>query len=186
MVHYPGNITYQADSKFIPISLNNIQRMSILAETDDYLFVWKGSSGFVFDQYDLNHAVEGVNLLPAMVVALREIGLGPYKQAHKLRIRETFSGENIATTWYMNYVDQVAPIVCDKEHLEGGFMLWKSFLKRVSHDHSYQIRMIDLDSKKVLHDDVTTDLPESGLWGKHPDTSKMSIVLVLGKRGFTI
>ncbi len=187
MIHYSGPVNYQPDHKFTAISLSNILRMHVLHSTEDYLYVWKDSSGFVFEMDDIENAQEGANIMPYMVVALRDVGLGDFKQAHRLRIRKGFSAENVTTTWYTKYVDLVAPIVCDREHLQGGYLLWKSFIKKVQADSNYQMKVYDLSTNNILIDDVyESNVIESDLWSRHPDASKKNVVLILGNRGFQI
>lgn len=183
MIHYTGNVTYQKDTKFIPNSYSNISRMNVLEDNGEYVFLVKGNRGFVFDHDDVQRSKGGDDILPVMVVLLRDTPTG-YKQAHGLRIRESYAGAHLATTWYKNYIDKVEPIVSDREHLEGGYQLWKGFIRYVSKNKSYQIKKLDLETNEVLEDDVDVSTPEETIWSEYPDTTKKNIVLVFGKRGF--
>jgi hypothetical protein len=128
MIHYDSPLTYQKDSKFIPVGINSIKRMSVLLNAGGFLFVYKGSSGFVFNEDEIEQAIDGDNILPVMVVKLRDSNINGWKQAHGLRIRENHADESVAKNWYLSYVQQVSPIVSDTEHLQGGYMLWNTSL----------------------------------------------------------
>lgn len=186
MVHYPSSeMVYQKDAKFIKVSVDNINRMNVLQDTDDFLFVFRGNLGYVFDKNDItsDNGVDGV--MPVLHVHLRD-SVDGLKQAHNLRIRESYSGGNLAKTWYMNYINQVEPIVSDRDHLEGGYQLWKSFIKVATTNSDYKIKMVDTDTNTVVKDEVTTDTPDGEIWSQHTkdnkDQSKSNIVLVFGKR----
>jgi hypothetical protein len=194
MVHYPSSkMVYQKDNKFTDISIANIERMNVLHKNDEYIFVHRGVSGYVFSLMDIDEvrgndkAVQEVK--PVLHVHLRP-SVGGFKQAHNLRIREDHSGNNLAKVWYMNYINQIEPIVSDKDHLEGGYRLWKSFIDTASRSAEYEIKMVDTNDGSVLMDSVTNEVPDDQIWSEHTkenkDQSKSNIVLVFGKKGFSV
>jgi len=194
MVHYPSNkMVYQKDNKFENISLANISRMNVLYKTDEYIFVHKGSTGYVFSLFDIDEVRKNPNKIqevkPVLHVHLRP-SVGGYRQAHNLRIREDHAGNNLAKTWYMNYINQIEPVVSDKDHLEGGYRLWKSFIETASRSPEYEIKMVNTDDNSVVMDSVTNEVPDSEIWSQHTkdnkDQSKSNIVLVFGKKGFKL
>jgi len=184
MIHYNSPLMYQNDSKFIKVGVNSIRRMHVLLNAGGFLFVHKDSSGFVFKEDEVAAASDGDNLLPVMVVKLRESGIENYKQAHGLRIREHLADESVAKTWYFNYIDQVAPIVSDKDHLHGGYLLWKHFLKQAALGDSHTISVLQQSTGKVLQENATIDsITESDLWSQHPNHDLKDIVLLMKSNG---
>lgn len=183
MVHYPSeNPVYQDDSKFQDISVDNIKRMSVLTITEEFVFVVSESIGYVFsltDYKEANHKVK-----PVMHVHLRDSLFG-YKQAHKLRIRKSYSGNNIAEMWYMSYLKEFGGIISDTEHLEGGYRLWKSFIKTATESSEFNIKLVDKNIEEVIIDSVTTELPDDQMWSRYTkenkDRSKEHLVLVMEK-----
>lgn len=175
--YYPGTISYQKDSKFTPISVRNISDYIVLGEVDEFLYTVHpdNTMGFVFHIPDLQSKAQSV--IPVMRVSLRDSPL-EYKQAYFLRIRESFSKSNIASTWYNLYVDKFGGIVSDNEHLEGGKKLWLSFIKKATANPSYKITKIDLDSMEKVAN-ITSNTPESDIWSV--DDSNKKIVLVYEK-----
>ena len=175
--YYPGDVTYQKDSKFTPISMRNISDYIVLGELDEFVYVVHPDQtmGFVFHVPDLQKKENTV--IPVMRVSLRDTSLG-YKQAHFIRIREAFSKSNVTSTWYNLYVDKFGGIVYDNEHLEGGKRLWRSFIKKATADPTYKISKVDLDTMEYS-DFITTNTPESEIWSV--DASKKGTVLVYEK-----
>lgn len=175
--HYPSDIIYQKDSKFTPISVRNITDYVVLGELDEFLYVVhpKQTMGFVFYVPDLQKKLQDV--IPVMRVSLRDTVLD-YKQAHFLRIRESYAKSNVTSTWYNLYVDKYKGIVSDNEHLEGGKRLWMSFIKRAAMNPEYMVSKIDLNNIENKHK-VTTETPESEIWSF--DTKNKNIVLVYEK-----
>jgi hypothetical protein len=175
--YYPGDVTYQKDSKFTPISMRNISDYIVLGELDEFVYVVHPDQtmGFVFNISDLQKKENTV--IPVMRVSLRDTPLG-YKQAHFLRIREAFSKSNVTSTWYNLYIDKFGGIVSDNEHLEGGKRLWRSFIKKATADPTYKISKVDLNTMEYS-DFITTNTPESEIWSV--DASKKGTVLVYEK-----
>lgn len=175
--YYPSEVTYQKDSKFTPISVRNLNDYTVLGEVDEFLYVVhpEQTMGFVFYIPDLQKKEQTV--IPVMRVSLRDTPL-KYKQAHFLRIRESFSKSNITSTWYNLYVDKFGGIVSDNEHLEGGKNLWMSFIKKVTNDPSYRIYSVDLDNGE-RSGNITTETPESEIWSL--DSSNKNKVMVYEK-----
>jgi hypothetical protein len=68
MIHYNSPLTYQKDSKFIPVGINSIRRMNTLKEAGGYTFLHKKATGLVFNTRDLDEATDGDNILPVLVV----------------------------------------------------------------------------------------------------------------------
>ena len=171
---------YQNDSKFIKVGVNSIRRMQVLLNAGGFLFVHKDSSGFVFKEDEVAAASDGDNLLPVMVVKLRDSGIKNYKQAHGLRIREHHADESVAKNWYFQYIKQVAPIVSDKDHLHGGYLLWKHFLKQAALDDTHTISVLQQSTGKVLQENATIHtVNESDLWSQHPNHDLKDIVLLM-------
>lgn len=175
--YYPGDIIYQKDTKFTPISVRNISDYTVLGEMDEFLYVVhpEQTMGFVLYIPDLQKKQQTV--IPVMRVSLRDTILG-YKQAHFLRIRESFSKSNITSTWYDLYINKYKGIVSDNEHLEGGKKLWMSFIKKATVDPNYRVTKVDLDNIESK-DIVTTETPESEIWSA--DSKNKNVVLVYEK-----
>ena len=175
--YYPGRIVYQKDSKFIKISRNNLSRYEVLGDVGGFLFLVdpSNSAGYVFDDADVRGTSHAIT--PVMHLSLRDSGFNNLRQAYKLRIKSTYSQQNIATTWYKLYVKNKGGIVSDTEHLEGGKTLWKSFLSHPG--EGYQVSIVNLDTKQEMPITTTADIDqlEKDIWSK--DKSKRNIVLVL-------
>lgn len=168
-----GKMTYQKDSKFIPISVRNVGDYTVLG-TDDkgmvYLVSEHSTFGFIFNQSDLmsgnQHAV------PIAHVQLRDTKFG-YKQAHNLRIRESYAKLGSVSQWYTLYVEKFGGVVCDNEHLDGGKMLWQSFIKS-----SHKLTLANSNTGETIKQvDKSTD--ESELWAT--DSSIKDLVLIMEK-----
>lgn len=172
--HYPGDIVYQKDTKFTPISIRNIQDYKLLYEDGEFVYLVDPSNttGFVFDVNDLRGKSQ--DILPAMRVSLRDSGIKNYKQAFFLRIREAYSKKNITSTWYNSYVKMFGGIVSDNEHLEGGKALWKSFIKQSFTDKSKKVYLIDKDTGSPMT--IPIDWNDEMIWSK--DDSKKNLVIV--------
>ena len=175
MQHHPGPIVYQKDSKFTPISVRNLGDYMLILRDDDCLYVLDAqhTTGFVFAAEDLAKKPT-LGLFPAMRLALRDSGVKGYKQAHQLRIRESFATKGVATSWYLAYVEEFGGIVSDFDHLEGGKSLWKSFV-RTAIDRGLKISLVDTGTGRWNAVDLAT--PESEIWST--DNSKRKLVLVL-------
>ena len=175
--YYPGNITYQKDTKFTPISVRNLDDYVVLGEVDEFLYVVhpQQTMGFVFSIVDIQAAKQTV--VPVMRVSLRATPL-QYKQAYFLRIREAYANANITSTWYKLYVDKFNGIVSDNEHLEGGKKLWESFIKQATNNPEYKVYLVNLDTMEQS-DNITTETPQSDIWSV--DGSNKNKVLVYEK-----
>lgn len=175
--YYAGDVIYQKDAKFTPISVRNIEDYIVLGEQDEFLYVVhpQQTMGFVFSINDLQAGKQTV--IPVMRVSLRDTPL-QYKQAYFLRIREAYANANITSTWYKLYVDKFNGIVPDNEHLEGGKKLWESFIKNATVNPEYKVYLMDLDSMK-RSDNITTATPQSDIWSA--DDSNKNKVLVYEK-----
>ena len=53
--HYSGEVVYQKDSKFVPISVRNLQEYIVLGEAEGILYTLHPNKemGFAFDVFDL-------------------------------------------------------------------------------------------------------------------------------------
>ena len=177
--HYTGEVVYQKDTKFTPISIRNVSDYVMLNRSDDlvYLVHPQQTYGYVFRITDLQSGKQ--TALPVMHLSLRDTPIKNYKQAYNLRVRESFSKSNITTVWYTSYVNRFGGIVSDKEHLQGGKLLWKSFIRRASEDASLKISLVDFKTGEVLMDNVPLNTPDEQIWSK--DASKINSVLVIEK-----
>lgn len=173
--HYPGNVTYMKDSKFVPISYRNIEDYDVLGEDGVYIYLITPSreSGFIFRMEDLKDKPQQV--LPVMRLSLRDTNINGYKQAHALRIREGFSKENLTSSWYDFYVQEFGGIVSDNEHLEGGKLLWKHFIKKAHISSDYSVTLFDSNTGEPIADVISTT-PDDVIWSNDP--SKKHLVLV--------
>lgn len=169
--HYPSTITYQATKRFTPISKRNINDMLVLGEEDTFVYLVNNeqTAGFVFLITDLKQDVQHV--VPVMRLSLRDTQIKDYKQAHALRIQESYSKMNVTSTWYKLFVDQFGGIVSDAEHLEGGKQLWLSFIK----DTSRSVTLWDTQTLSPLQK-VTPETSHNVIWSQ--DTTLKSKVLV--------
>lgn len=177
--YYSGDVVYQKDTKFTPISVRNVGDYIVLGALDDYLYTIHPNQevGYVFSIPELQAGKQTV--LPVMRVSLRDTPIKNYKQAYFLRIREAFSKQNVTSTWYELYVDKYKGIVSDKEHLEGGQKLWKSFIKKASVDPSIKIYSANIETGDVIDDNITTQTPEDQIWST--DNQRLNTVLVFEK-----
>lgn len=185
MVHYPKELQepdYQKVENFPDISVDNINRMKLIHKGSGFIHVISDAIGYVFDLKDFEDATESIK--PVLHVHLRDSIFG-LKQAHKLRIQYKYSGNNLAKTWYLNYIEKIGLIVSDTEHLEGGYLLWKSFIKKATTDSYFTVKLVDKNTEEVINDSVVTETPESELWSRYvtgdKDRSKEHLVLVFGE-----
>ena len=178
--YYKGTHSYQKDTKFIPISRNNIQRYEVLGSAGNLQFMLdpSGSVGYVFDDLDLKSKLHHIS--PIMHVHLRDSGYKNLPQAHHLRIKKNYAQQGVATLWYKLYVNNKGPIVSDTQHLEGGKNLWKSFLMHP--EEGIEISILNLDTQQVTP--VTSsdnfDELEKQIWSE--DESKRNIVMLMQKK----
>lgn len=172
-VRYNGDVNYDKEKKFLPISSPSISRMRVLSTSDDFVCTLAGDEGFIFVAQELG----GEETRPVMRLKLRRDRV--YPQVYGLRIQERVADRGLAKLWYKSFIDRVGPIMSDREHLQGGHLLWKSLLRFGKRSPRHEVVLFDVDAEKV----VTTDPEESDVWSLHPDRSKFNRVLVLGKRG---
>lgn len=177
--HYKGNVQYQNDENFKPISLNNIFSYTEIGKDDRFTYLVKNelNGGYIFLNEDLERKYQ--HALPVMTISLRDSGIGNLKQAHALRMRRGYARENLTTSWYVYFINQFGGIVSDNEHLEGGKLLWQAFIKIGTSDKNLSISLHDIDSG--LSTPVTTDTAESEIWSTDDDTKK-NLVLILALR----
>lgn len=175
--HFPGDISYHKDSRFIPVSNRNFTDYHVLGK--DYAYTYavdpQNTTGFVF----LNDDVEkkpSLGLTPVMVVLLRDSSVKGYKQAHKLRIRERYAIKGVATHWYLYYVEWTGGIVSDFEHLEGGKRLWWS-LVRTAKERGLKASLVNTATGEETP--VGEGTPQSSIWSQ--DRTLKQHVLVLEK-----
>ena len=173
--YYPGEITYQKDSLFTPISVRNFGDYIILGADSDlaYCIDPQHTTGFAFRSEDIA-AKPSLGMVPALRLSLRDSGIRAYKQAYKLRIREDFALKGVATTWYLSYVERFEGIVSDFDHLEGGKCLWKSFI-RTAIGRGLSISVMETTTGEARAVDSNT--PEEEVWTT--TLVKRSTVLVL-------
>jgi len=117
--------------------------------------------------------------LPVMRVSLRETPVKGYKQAHYLRIRESYAINNVTTNWYALYVERCGGVVSDREHLEGGKALWRAFIKMAS-ENNFKVSLVNFQTQEVLIPDVAANTPDEEIWS--PDSSKIEAVLMLERQ----
>lgn len=172
--YYPGQVVYMKPEKFVPISFRNISEFLLLGEDGTYgYFVNPGQTmGFVFELEVLHKKPSSV--VPVMKLSLRDSVIGDLKQAHALRISEAYSKSNITSHWYNLYVKQFGGIVSDFEHLEGGHLLWKSFIRKAQGENR-MVYLADGTTGEVFKE-ITPSVSESEIWSK--DNSKKNLVLV--------
>ena len=173
--HYQGDVTYQKDSKFTRISIGNFKRYTVLHQDLKYVYTLGpvGSFGHVFVAADV-HNPPALGMIPVMSVELRDTDIKGYKQAHHLRIRESQSSRGVATTWYCKYVDFAGGIVSDFEHLEGGKIMWRSFVNAAA-DRGYMISLYDTQTGESVP--VSGKTPDFDIWSEGPE--KRHLVLVM-------
>lgn len=174
---YGNKVTYQKDTRFIPISVENIKSYTVLGHAEGLVFLvdQQKTTGFVFSEEEMKDAHR---ITPVMRVSLRDSKVNHYKQAFHLRIRESFARKNITLTWYLLYAEHSGGVVSDFEHLEGGKLLWKSLIKAATHDP--KLKMSLLDSKTGESKPVDDKTPESEIWSS--DDSKKHMAIVLEKK----
>jgi hypothetical protein len=148
---YPGEIGFQEDTQFTPISVRNFRDYTILGRDMDctYAVDPQCTTGFVLSNVDIA-SKPSLGMVPAMHVVLRESFLKPYKQACRLRIRYSFAMKGVATTWYLLFADKYGGIVSDFEHLGGGKAIWKSFV-RTAFDRGLRISIVDTEKGTVFN-----------------------------------
>lgn len=169
--YYPGQITYQSDKKFFPISKNNISTYKKIGDNGDYSFFVhpSGDRGYVFSNSELKDSENDVQ--PSMVVSFRDTSFG-FKQAHSLRIRSKDARQNLATIFYILYVETFGGIVSDKEHLEGGKTLWRSLINNAD---SRNLKVFIVKNNEKIKIDKTT--PDNEIWSVGPDKKENVIIL---------
>lgn len=175
--YFPAKqMVYQKDSRFLPISPNNIASYDAIGNDGAFVYVVHPNRaiGYAINVEDLKQAIGNkTDVLPAMTVSLRDTTLN-IKQAHALRIRERYSRSSVATRWYVFYVMRFGAIASDFEHLEGGMLLWKSLIGKAkqrnleAHTHSF-------DTNEDKHVDASTPFEE--IWSTTPDKKNTVIVL---------
>ena len=173
--YYPGEVTYMNPDKFVPISYRNILDYSYLGddEHNGYFITPDHTSGFVFSLATLEEKPDKV--VPIMRLSLRPSNVKGYKQVHGLRIQEAYSKTNITSHWYDLYLKEFGGIVSDFEHLEGGKLLWKSFIKRSMDSLRHVVSIYDGVSGEIIKQ-VTPHTSEDEIWSL--DSSKKNLVLV--------
>jgi len=172
--YYPGEMVYQHDLKFNPISSGNIRSYEVLGQDAEMVYMLNaaGSSGFVFAEADLRGPLHDV--VPVMSVLLRDTGIKGYKQAYRLRIRQSFSRRSVATRWYMAYVTHHKGIVSDFEHLEGGKSLWRSL---VSYAAERGATASLVDTSTGTWTPVNAQTPDSAIWSEDEQLKRNVLVL---------
>jgi hypothetical protein len=117
----PDDSVYLKDTKFGPVSIRNTRSHTLLAQNDSFTYYigQQGTSGFVFLSRDLEGDTDR-DVVPAMSLLLGESGIKGYKQAQRLRIRQSLAHLAISTAWYLSCVDLLGSIVSDVDDLEGG------------------------------------------------------------------
>lgn len=175
--YHPGDFVYQRDSKFRRITLGNFGVYTRLGEDLDFTYTLdpQHTVGFVFENAEIEQRPRQ-GLLPVMHVHLRESPVSSYKQAYRLRIRESFARKNAATAWYLAYVATFGGVVSDFDHLEGGKSLWRS-LVNIAQDRGQKASL--LDTTTGARQPVNADTPDPSIWSA--DQSKRHLVLVLEK-----
>jgi len=148
-LHYSGPIIYQKDAKFEQVSVQNAASYTVLG-TDGRRthLVNRQISGYAFSTDELNSGVKYV--VPLLRLSLRSTPFGTLMQAHHLRIRESESRDSVAANWYGMYVEKFGGVVSDREHLEGGKLLWKSFIKRAATDKSVIVYLGNWEAGEAL------------------------------------
>lgn len=172
--HYKGEIVYLKDDQFREISINNIHRMDVLDEDNDmfYLIHPKRTLGFVFDKDDFTDGVRHVR--PVMSLALRDVN--EMKQVRRLSIRIGYSQTNITTRWYQSFVNTYGSILSKNEHLEGGQILWRSFIN----SDAFQVDLLDLESGEYLLIDIPPNTPDDVIWNE--DQARKNLVMILSNK----
>lgn len=181
--HYPGEVVYQNDSKFRPISLRNARSLILLGDDDNFAYLVhpEQTLGFAFHADDLESGSQ--HIVPVMSLALRDSGIGDWKQAHRLRIRKRYSASNVSTAWYHAYVERYGGIASDVDHLEGGRHLWKGFIRHALESGKFRVSLYDTARGKYLAENLDAEVPDEEIWSQ--DDSKRPVVIVLTRSGRT-
>jgi hypothetical protein len=171
--HYKGEVMYQKDTKFREVSLKNIQSMDVIGDDNEFLYVVHPSQtlGYVFDKDDFTGGKKHIR--PIMSLALRDSGINGLKQVHKLRIQKGYARTNITTTWYYNYINEFGAIVSDTHHLEGGKILWRSFID----NPNFNVDLYDTTKGEVILKNLDKDTNDDLVWST--DDSKTNLVMIL-------
>ena len=174
--HYPGAISYLSDSKFERMSVRNALSYVVLAQDPEYTYLLHPgkAGGFVFLTPDLEQTEQ--DILPVMRVSLRETPIKGYRQAHYLRIRNDFGRLHVATNWYMLYAERCQGVVSDREHLEGGKLLWRSLIDK-SLSRGFKLSLVDLKTGAALIPNVTAETSDPTIWSH--DAAMIDAVLVM-------
>lgn len=177
--HYSGPVIYMKDAKFEQCSIANAKTYVGLG-TDDHLVYMVDQHqtfGYVFEEEDLVSSRQ--SMLPVMKVRLRETPFGQFRQAFGLRIREKYARNRIATTWYLKYVQKFGGVVSDREHLQGGKILWRSLINYTAADPTLQVQVGDWETGQILGP-VTSETPDHEVWSA--DDTLADRVLILTTR----
>lgn len=175
--HYPGDVVYQKDSRFGTISPGNLASYEVLGSDSRFLYTLnpKGPTGYVFAAQDVEHGSR-LGYVPVMHVSLRDEPITGYKQAHHLRIRESYARAGAAMGWYIAYVAQNGGIVSDFEHLEGGRVFWRAIVNRGA-DRGMRVSLLDANTGQRWP--VGPDTPDDAIWSDDKSGRNLLIVLEL-------
>ena len=176
--HYPDNFTYQRAGQFSPSSVGDIGTYDLLGMDENITFLLRpaDSVGFVFLTHELETGGFRDTVTPVMHVHLRESTVNGYKQAHKLRIRQSYSRLGVATRFYLHYVERYGGVVSDFEHLEGGKTLCQSLINKAD---QRGIRSGMVDTATVERHPADRGTRDELIWSF--DDSRRKPVLVLEK-----
>ena len=174
--YYPGKFEYQKDSKFESISVRNALSYIVLDQDREYThLIHPGQGGgFVFLTSELEDGRQ--HAVPVMRVSLRDTQIKGYKQAHYLRIRESFATCNTTTKWYALYVERYGGVVSDREHLEGGKALWRAFTK-MAESFRFKVSLVNIQTQEVLIADVAASTTDAEIWST--DSALIDAVMVM-------
>lgn len=179
--YYPGKITYMRDTQFSAISPGNLRAYTVLGQDEQFLYTVtpEHTAGFVFALEDLQ-SMDAQGAIPVLRLELRAIRLpgkpGVFQQAHRLRIRQAYSRQNIATHWYLFHAEHFGSIVSDFEHLEGGKTLWRSLVNGAA-VRGLRVSLVDTVSGQSTP--VGPSTLDADIWSL--DSAHRSKVLVLEK-----
>lgn len=178
--HYSGEVAYQKDTKFRDISISNIKSMNIFDFDDEFYYVIDQAQlyGFVFDKMEFSSGKREIK--PVLTVTLRDSVLG-FKQAHRLRIRKDYARKNLTKRWYMLYIKEFGGIVSDHEHLEGGKLLWRSFVDMASQRSDVSVALYDADAQEFIMKNISAETPDETIWSR--DHTKKNLVMVMTYNG---
>lgn len=172
--YFQGQFVYQKESKFRDISKKNIENMNIIGHDERFVYVVSENTefGYIFEGEDFDNKYKFVK--PILTLAFRKLDIG--YQVHKLRIQERFARQSITTAFYDMFIEEFGSIVSDHTHLEGGKVLWRSFID----DPNRSVSLYDTNKNEIVMEEIPENISDDEIWST--DESKKNLILIMKQK----